>query len=396
MNKKINALVIGLAVFSFVSVGIALFMYAGKSMAEQKHADAMKTVQKLQNANEELGARFTNAENEKRQLVERLQAMQEEMDAVNQASVELNQQYEVAQQEKAQLQASLDDIKNLQQAQQPQVAGAANDAYWASMVKKSAELEIAVNTLKKTLEDTQLKNAEVQTKKAELEMQVSELSKSKDDLQRQFDYNRRLVETLAADLVREKNDSQTIKRQAKTLREENDVLSSQLKQMMAAKLNLEKQLDGFMDEKNGLENKLSNVGSVLNQRLEELIELQKQVESGAVYASRSKESVELPPIVVKSQSPQPALAEQPPRPAATSGQEAMSMFAGAVVSIDEKNNFVIIDIGKNKGVQVGQMFDVYSGAKKTATLEVVQVRDDIAACDITQLTGRISVGHKIR
>jgi hypothetical protein len=68
----------------------------------------------------------------------------------------------------------------------------------------------------------------------------------------------------------------------------------------------------------------------------------------------------------------------------------------AVISINETNNFVIVDLGEADGSRVGQTLKVYRGGNDIASLEVIQVRKDISAADIKNKSVQLKVGDIVR
>jgi hypothetical protein len=67
-----------------------------------------------------------------------------------------------------------------------------------------------------------------------------------------------------------------------------------------------------------------------------------------------------------------------------------------VVSVNQDNNFVIVDLGERSGIKVGDAFKVYHNGVQVVSVEVIQVRQDISAADIKQKTAPFSVGDTIR
>ena len=95
------------------------------------------------------------------------------------------------------------------------------------------------------------------------------------------------------------------------------------------------------------------------------------------------ESVELPPIVVRPQ-------------AASLPINETGIGMGKVLAVNRDNNFVIMDLGGEQGIKVGNTFVVYRGDQPIADVEVVQARQSISACDIKRETTPIKVGDTIR
>jgi hypothetical protein len=57
---------------------------------------------------------------------------------------------------------------------------------------------------------------------------------------------------------------------------------------------------------------------------------------------------------------------------------------------------VIIDIGEEVGIKIGQTFQVLRDNNAIGIIEVIQVRRDIAACDIKKENIPFNVGDEIK
>ena len=53
---------------------------------------------------------------------------------------------------------------------------------------------------------------------------------------------------------------------------------------------------------------------------------------------------------------------------------------------------MVIDLGQDSGIKLGDTFKVYREDKTVATLEVIQARQSISACDIKEEIRPIEVG----
>ena len=60
---------------------------------------------------------------------------------------------------------------------------------------------------------------------------------------------------------------------------------------------------------------------------------------------------------------------------------------GRIVAVNSEHNFVVIDIGKQDGIETGEEFDIYRGQAYIGLIEVIQMRDRISACDIKDVKG---------
>ncbi len=192
-------------------------------------------------------------------------------------------------------------------------------------------------------------------------------------------------------LTREKDE---LSQQCKMLMEARDSLTQQLQQ---ANENLEREVKmhayfegrlGESQNENGrLKNKNSELEIVLKDSLAKIEKLKKQLHFARLSAtvppapSTDGNAVELPPISVSPQS-QKYLEETSPR-------------IGKVVSVNKENNFVVINLGANSGIRVGDSFSVRRGRNSIATLKVIQTRNSVAACDIVSEAIPLKIGDQI-
>jgi hypothetical protein len=91
----------------------------------------------------------------------------------------------------------------------------------------------------------------------------------------------------------------------------------------------------------------------------------------------------LQPIVVKAAEPQ--------------GTTRVSAGCRPASGLYEENNFVIVDLGEQDGVKVGQTFNVFRNTEKIASLEVIQIRKEISAADIKSVTpgSKLKIGDLV-
>jgi hypothetical protein len=142
-------------------------------------------------------------------------------------------------------------------------------------------------------------------------------------------------------------------------------------------------------DKDKLNRRLQETEQLVQGRIDEVLQIKKDLESrigkgsAGISADESK-PIELPPIVVRSGAT--------PAKAST----GMSSLTGKVVSLNDANNFVIIDLGEDNGVKVGDNFKIYRDNKQVASIEVIQTRKDISAADIKQKSQKIQVGDLVK
>ena len=131
---------------------------------------------------------------------------------------------------------------------------------------------------------------------------------------------------------------------------------------------------------------------LLKDKMSQAENLKSQAEV-AVPQRVKDESVELPPITVRPQ--QAAVSAAKPR-TEVRPEDNSEVFRGKIVALNRDNNFVVIDLGQDAGVNVGDIFQVYRDNRLIAKLETIQVRQNIAACDIRDEVSSVRVGDNIR
>ncbi|MCG2706522.1 MAG: hypothetical protein L6254_03135 [Candidatus Omnitrophica bacterium] len=169
----------------------------------------------------------------------------------------------------------------------------------------------------------------------------------------------------------------------KSVRKESATLKQKVRSLSDFKGTSEKKLAKLQEEKSDLKRQLDEVSVILLDAAssgdnEQLI----PAEAG---------SVELPPIFVHSQ-PQIFM----PQKGSVLDEEPALAAEGKILEVNKKNNFVIIDLGEYSGIKSGNTFSVYRKDKAIATIEVIQTRKRVAACDIKQENTPVRVGDTIR
>ncbi len=291
--------------------------------------------------------------------------------------------------------------------------------------KKAIELER--NTLRneneilaRKLEEIARERRQLQEKVNVLSNDLNKTSQEKQDIQRQYELlvkerddliekaktlqkNNEQLRGDLSNLTREKQRlGQRLEDDLAPLIDQNAQLKQQLDNLNILKSKLEVELGQLKGEKSDFQRKLNEIDSFLEQSLTEpkYLSLKEQLDiirSGGTPETRApetqtaqpeKESVELPPIVVKPQTQ----AETPRR----SKKSIPVKPKGTVLEINRENNFVVIDLGQDSGIKLGDTFKVYREDKTVATLEVIQARQSISACDIKEEIRPIEAGDIVR
>ncbi len=393
MDQKIKFALIGLIALAVLSAVAALFFWNANVGLSRDYASLGDAYKKLDKQDKELLSTLDSIRQERQSLIDRFETAQRETDNVSRQRDELKQKYDAVNKEKETLAKKIDELAK---GSVPMVeVGQANapvseDSYWAGILKAKAGLELQIQSLQGNVRALKAKFDDVDRDKSGMQLQISKLDQDNQDLQRQLDYNSKLVDSLSQDLVREKLDKKAIQAQLKTFKDENLYLRQQVKETKQLKGILEQKLQRIEDDKLALKARVATMNTDLQNSSMQMEQMERRVaglpaqspSQTAIAAAPNKSSVELQPIVVKPQT--------------QSGTQLMS--EGKIVSINWNNNFVILDLGQTQGVRVGQTLNVYQSGKRVASLEIIEVRNDISAADIVQVGegAQLKVGDAVK
>ena len=384
MEQKAKFIIIGLIGVTVICLFLFVQSLGVKQQLTRERDD-------LKSENVSLTAKVDKLANNLRGYEEKIRSLGSELDRVSQEKAELDKKYELANRAREELVDKLKEQKQKQSEaprQESQIAvPQTDDAYWAGILKAKTDLELQLNNVRGELKTLQINNEQLQRDKSTSELELNNLKRERDDLTRQLIYNKKLLDSIAQELVREKNDKVQIQSSYKTIRNENAILTRQIASLNTRKVNLERNLQELKEDKNSLEGRLTEMGAMLTDKLGQINGLKDKIEgvkSVMPTTEEKKASIELPAIVVK------------PQPGASGGEESGATLMGRVMAVNKENNFVIIDLGDAAGIKVGDSFRVYRGDKPIANIEAIQVRRDISACDIKKQGMPIKIGDTVR
>jgi len=389
---KIKFFLIGLICLLAVSILLNLQTWNAKTTLE-------KQKRTLTEANAELEARVSKITRELQRAEESARVLSLERERILQEKEELQNRYDSVDKARQELVEKLKSVK-AQPIEQPReevqpASSAQADAYWAGILKAKAALEVQVENIRSELKNLQDTNEKLQKAKGDLDLEINGLKLEKQDLKRQLDYsqkqltyNQKSLDSLTLELVGEKNDKGQISDTLKALKNENTVLKRQLMSLTGRKGNLERKIQELQEDNSRFEKRFNEMDILLKDKVIEIEKLRKQITLGKMGRIEGREedksSVELPPIVVRPQS------------VSNTPQAAGQSHMGKVIALNKDNNFVIVDLGQEAGVKIGDTFKVYRDDTMIAQIEVIQIRKSISACDVKKETAPVAVGDIIK
>ncbi|MDP8260129.1 MAG: hypothetical protein P9L96_03900 [Candidatus Gygaella obscura] len=397
MDKKIKLFLFGLIGLSFISIIFAFFLYMSKQKVVQDYNVLNSSYSDLKDESEKLYREIKSAQMNYNLKQKEVGVITQELNATKQDRDQILEKFEILKKELnnirnrvsspvIQTQASVKiepvrtQVKEESRDDDGDLVVKSDEKYWAGILKQKSSLAVEVKRLQQRINEINIKVSEIENEKSDFALQLRKSKQENDNLIRELDYNKKLADNISLELLREKRDKRELLDQFKTIREENFVLSNQLKQTLSAKLSLEKKIDTIRLKKDKLDEKISQVDIILQQRLDELGDIRKEIESTSLGSSSIGSSIELPAIIVK--------------PDGAYGIEDR-VISARVVSVDRKNNFAIVNLGKEHGIDEGKIFKVLRNNTQIGVLQVIQVRKSVSACDIKEESVSISVGDKV-
>jgi chromosome segregation ATPase len=389
MEQKIKFIIIGLVGFCIV----CLFLFIQATSQQQ---GLLRESNDLKTENTVLLNRANKFENDLKETQSKVGSLKAERDKGIEELNELQKKFELASRARDEL------IEKLKKNSQPQVVVTASpsvqqqapvpentDAYWGTVLKAKTDLEMQLSSIRLELRNLQINNESLQREKSALEIDINSLRSDKKDLLRQLDYNQKLLDSMSQEVVREKNDKVAIQDSFRTVRAQNGILSRQLKSLVSRKEALDKKVISLQEGKTTVEKRLNEMETMFTDRISKMGSLKNELDE--IKSSKaedtekvSKESVELPAIVVRSS------------PAAGREEAEVLTFPGKILAVNLDSNFVVIDLGSSAGVSVGNVFNVYRNARSIGSISVIQTRVNISACDIKRMSTSLKIGDSIK
>ncbi len=398
LEEKIKFIIIGLGATLVITIFMFLLTAGAKKAIERERNE-------LKNTNEVLTQKIEESLKERKQLQEKINALNSDLDRISQEKEELQKRkeeiqklYEAIVKERDELKEKLKTPGVTAQGEGEAVA-TKEEAYWAGVLKSKTDLSLQTENLRTELKTLQMDNEQLRS-------DLDNLTKEKKELEQQFSYNQKSFDNMSSQLVNmssqlviEKNAKFQLQDELKPIKNENAILRRQLKSLSTHRIKLENQLRQLQVEKSELERRLNEIELFLQDRVSRTKDIELKEKLDTVHEETiqpQKESIELPPIIVRPQTAPlvvtPAQTEGP----ITQEKGTQVYVGGSVLEVNKENNFVVIDLGQNTGIKIGDTFRVYREGKAIATIEVIQVRESVSACDIREEIASIEVGDTIR
>jgi len=402
--------------FVFIGLGagiiilILLFLQAGQDLVKVKtERDNLKEsssnfnaqLSNLNKENEQIKREFNNAksafervEAEKSEAADFLKSVIKERDNLKINVGQLNVELAEARRNVSQV---VEVKKKVEEKVEP-----VSDAYWGSILKKKAELELGLEKLREELQTAKSENGQLKREKDKLNLDLQSYELEQKDSVREFEYNEKLIDNLTTELAREKTDKFRTQEILQVLKKENKVLKQQLKTINERRMKLEEKFSELREKNAALESSMAKLEVFVKEKIVQVNSLKNDLgarvdslkddigamlpiqDSGTQEDSsvNKKGAIELAPIVV--------------RPQEEDNLKTKRTKTGSVIALNKDNNFLILNIGSGSGVKVGDTFQIFRKDKRVALVKVIQVRESISACDIKNQNTPLIIGDSAK
>ncbi|MCH7761986.1 hypothetical protein IIA15_11405, partial [candidate division TA06 bacterium] len=244
-----------------------------------------------------------------------------------------------------------------------------------------------------------------------LEKWIEEIQTAKVKIEERLRQEQVKLEAMTSDLKKERmgrlSVSESLSDNLSRVKREKQVLQAELSRVSQEKIEMEQELDQLRERLQEINEKrdqlaiqVRSINQILETRLREINQIrsiyEKTIDEARQIARVEADIVELPPIIVKGESSHnPStisspksefLWEGPNTEFPSPGMRGESPFGevknGRIVAVNDRYDFVVINLGKEDGVHEGMRFHVYREGEALGHVEVTEVRQKISACDV--------------
>ena len=375
MDKTLRSILwvlVALVVLSSFSTG---WFFVAK---ERLYTDYLDLENMFKTSVDKLNREIVSSTRENEELRSKLDVVQDELETVESRAKDLKFQYDKLLGDREDLNKELVRVKKGKFYLEKKVREIESDIFVAGLLREKASLEVALKGLK---ESTLPKDLEIERLRAEnmdFEIKLARVQEGKELLEKRFKDATEVAEILSRDLLKEKHKNEETKKYFEDMNVESRVLKSRISELEVASGSFDK----LLAEKNEMRSKIASLERELEYKDREIAKVKERTTEWRAEAYHAPSEVDLPPIVLDS----PGYGSS----ASSLGRitEEVSLeggLRGRVVTVNREHNFVVIDLGKQDGVDIGTAFNVYRGDSFIGSMEVIQTRERISACDIKNI-----------
>lgn len=377
MDKTLRSILwilVGLVVLS--SFSTAWFF-----LSKEKLYNEYTNLEELFNTTmDRLNTELTSLAKEKTELQSKLGAIEDRFNALEASHSIIKSERETVRGERDSLKRELASVKKGRAFLEKRLKEMESDMFLAGLLKQKVGLEVEINRLKNDFAPKEEEISRLKAENSAKDLRIVKLEEDKISIAKRMDNVEQVAQILSSDLLKEKDENKEDKNMSEKIAMENNVLKSKISEFEE----IAKEYNNLLAEKEEMKMNLARLESDIEYKNMEInkfkIALQEKAsDTGEIRAEayHSPEEVDLPPIVAQKT----AKLTNPSIERIGENTE----LRGRVVTVNKEHNFVVIDLGKQDGLSIGNKFNVYRKDMFLGSVEIIQARDRIAAADIKNL-----------
>jgi len=372
--RSILWVLVALVVLSSFSTG---WFFVAK---ERLYTDYLDLESLFKTSVDKLNREIVSSTRENQELKSKLDAIQGELETVESRAKDLKFQYDKILGDRDDLNKELVRVKKGKFYLEKKVREMESDIFVAGLLREKASLEVALKGLKESTLPKDLEIEQLRAENMDFEIKLTRVEEEKELLEKRFKDATEVAEILSKDLLKEKHKNEETKQYFEDMNVESRVLKSRISELEEASGSF----DRLLAEKDDMRSKIARLERKLENKNREIAKVKERTTAGEwrAEAYHAPSEVDLPPIVLDS----PGYGSSASSLGRITEEASLEgRLRGRVVTVNRDHNFVVIDIGKQDGVDVGTIFNVYRGDSFVGSTEVIQTRERISACDIKNI-----------
>ena len=332
-----------------------------------------------------LNREITSLDEENVDLKARLDVVSMELSSLETRNEDLEYKYKKLSKEKEALNKDLARAKKGKYFLEKRLKDVESDYFVSDLLRQKVVMEVELKKLKEAFLPKELHIEELKGDRKDLESQLSKAYEENLLAKNKFEDATKVSEILSRDLLKEKDRNVKAKGEFEARQAENQILKLKLAELESTA----NRFNRLVAEKENADLRFSQLKRELEQKDQELEKIKlafsekaRQSEEIRAEAYHAPSEVELPPIFLQN--------SQLDNTAISSPIDRINMgtsLKGRIVAVNSEHNFVVIDMGRQNGIETGEEFEIYRGQAYIGLVEVIQMRDRISACDIKDVKG---------
>jgi len=323
---------------------------------------------------------------EKTELKSKLQAIEQKFSILEASHRKLSSESETTLSERDDLRRELSSVKKGKAFLEKRLKEMESDMFVANLLKQKVGLEVEIERLKNEVNP---KNQEISRLKAESmdkDMKLAQLQEEKNSIEQKLKNSEQVAQILSSDLLKEKDFNGDSKAMSEKIAMENNTLNSKISEFE----DIAKEYNNLLAEKENMKARLAKLESDVGYKDQEIGKYRAALQGSAAKSQEVRAEAYHAPREVEL----PTIRAQKIARLTTPSLERVGEkeeLKGKIVTINMEHNFVVIDLGKQDGIDIGNKFNVYRGETLLGSVEIIQARDKIAAADIKDLKEGMSI-----